>query len=98
MGKKKQNRSNNKANNIICITILAIFIAELFFFAWCRIQYVKTGYDISKKTTEYNNLLRLQNSLKIELAHLKSHERISRIAKNRLGLVAPNTKQTIILP
>ena len=98
MGKKKQKHSNNKGNYIICITVLAIFIAELFCFAWCRIQCVQTGYDISKKTAEHNNLLRSQSSLKIELAHLKSHERISRIAKNKLGLVAPNTKQTIILP
>ena len=98
MGKKKQKRSINKGINIICISTLAVFIAVLFCFAWCRIQYVKTGYEISKKTTEHNNLLRLKNSLKIELAHLKSHERISRIAKNKLGLIAPNAKQTIVLP
>jgi len=98
MNKKKQNHSNSKKINIICISFLTVFIAELFFFAWCRIQCVKTGYDISKKTDEYKNLLTLQSSLKIELAHLKSHERISHIAKNRLGLIAPDAKQTIILP
>jgi len=96
MSKKKQNKTN-KWLNIICVFFLAIFVSELFFFAWCRIQCVKAGYDISKKTDEHNNLLKAQNSLKLELAHLKSHERISQIAK-RLGLVLPNAEQTIILP
>jgi len=95
MAKKKQDK--NKGLNIICISFLVIFIAELFLFAWCRIQCIKAGYDISKKTDEQKNLLKIQNSLKIEIAHLKSYERISGIAK-KLGLVAPNAKQTIILP
>ena len=40
----------------------------------------------------------LQKKLKIELAHLKSPERIGKIAETRLGLIMPNAKQTIIIP
>jgi cell division protein FtsL len=40
----------------------------------------------------------MQDNLKIELARLKAPRRISKIAKEQLGLVAPTSKQLIILP
>jgi cell division protein FtsL len=40
----------------------------------------------------------MQDNLKIELARLKSPQRIAKIAKSRLGLVTPTPKQTILLP
>ena len=40
----------------------------------------------------------LQNNLKIELARLRSPERISNIASMQLGLVMPKSNQTIVMP
>ena len=40
----------------------------------------------------------MQKNLKIELARLKSPERIAKIAETKLGLVMPSAKQTIIIP
>jgi hypothetical protein len=37
----------------------------------------------------------VQKSLKIELARLKSPDRIARIAKDTLGLVTPKTQQLV---
>jgi cell division protein FtsL len=40
----------------------------------------------------------MQDNLKIELARLKSPQRIAKIAREQLGLVRPTPQQTIVLP
>ena len=80
------------------MAVMAVFIGELLFYTWCRVQNVRHGYDISRETQNQKQLMAYQNSLKIELARLKSPDRIARIAKQQLGLMMPTTENTIILP
>ncbi len=82
----------------IWLTIMVLFIAELFFYTWCRVQYTQVGYDISDEADGQRSLLALQQNLKIELARLKSPERIEKIARQRLGLMTPTEEQIIIVP
>jgi cell division protein FtsL len=82
----------------IWIILMGVFIVELFLYTWCRVNYIGMGYEISKETQRQHELVALQNNLKIELASLKSPERIAKIAKNQLGLIAPTQNQMIILP
>jgi cell division protein FtsL len=77
---------------------MVIFIAELFLYAWCRVNCIGVGYEISKATQNQQELIALQNNLKIELASLKSPERIAKIAKDQLGLMVPTKDQTIVFP
>ncbi len=80
------------------LILMLIFIAELLSYTWCRVQCVRTGYEISKEADNHRNLITLQNNLKIELARLKSPQRIKKIAKERLGLITPTPKQVILIP
>ena len=80
------------------VLILSLFIGELFFYTWCRVQCVQVGIAISSQRQKQQELVTMQNSLKIELARLKSPELIIRLANQELGLVMPNPQQTIILP
>jgi cell division protein FtsL len=82
----------------VWMTVMVIFIGELLFYTWCRVQNVRYGYDISRETQNQQQLTAYQNSLKIELARLKSPDRIARIAKQQLGLIMPTTEKTIMLP
>lgn len=82
----------------IWIVFMTVFIAELFLYTWCRVNCIGVGYEISKETHKQRELVALQTNLKIELASLKSPERIAKIAKNQLGLVTPTQKQTIVIP
>ena len=82
----------------IWIIFMAVFIAELFLYTWCRVNYIDVGYEISTETKRQHELIALQNNLKIELASLKSPERIAKIAKDQLGLKAPTKSQTIVVP
>ncbi|WP_207688053.1 septum formation initiator family protein [Desulfonema limicola] len=74
---------------------MIIFILQLLVYTWCRMQCVRTGYEISIETEEYHKQISIQNTLKIELERLKSPERIARIAKYQLGLVTPGENQKI---
>ena len=82
----------------IWIVFMTVFIAELFLYTWCRVNCIGVGYEISKETQKQHELVALQTNLKIEMASLKSLERIAKIAKNQLGLVTPTQKQTIVIP
>ena len=82
----------------IWIVFMSIFIAELFLYTWSRVNCIGVGYEISKETQKQHELVALQTNLKIEMASLKSLERIAKIAKNQLGLVTPTQKQTIVIP
>ena len=82
----------------IWIVIMTVFIAELFLYTWSRVNCIGIGYEISKETQKQHELVALQTNLKIEMASLKSPDRIAKIAKNQLGLVTPTQKQTIVIP
>ena len=82
----------------VWIVFLAIFISELLLYAWCRVQYVGVGYDILNASRNQQELVALQNNLKVEMASLKSPDRIATIAKKQLGLEMPKPEQMIIIP
>ncbi|MDM8522020.1 cell division protein FtsL [Desulfococcaceae bacterium HSG8] len=81
----------------IWILLMSVFIGQLLFYTWCRVQCVQAGYEISQETEKHRKLMLLQNNLKIELARLKSPDRIARIAEHQLGLKTPGPEQMIIL-
>ncbi len=80
------------------LLLLVVFIAELLFIAWCRIQSRNIETDIIARTEEAARLTDEQDKLKIELARLKSPRRIAKIARERLGLITPTPDQTIVIP
>lgn len=67
------------------------------FYTLCRVQCIRIGYEISYEAKQHQELITLQNNLKIELAHLKSPERIAKIAKCQIGLTMPATEQVVII-
>ena len=77
---------------------MGLFIGELLFYTWCRVQCVQVKYEIAKATQNQQRLIALQDNLKIELANLKSPQRIATIARGQLGLITPTPKQMIPIP
>lgn len=97
MGGKKTKTGQNRKKTVMWFFIMVVFFIELFGNAWCRVQCVRIGYETSKEAQRYQKLVKLHNSLKIEVARLKSPERISGIAKKRLFMIAPSLEQTILI-
>jgi cell division protein FtsL len=81
----------------IGVALMVVFMAELLVYAWCRVQFVRTGYEITEATEEHQRLKELYRKLKVEEARLKSPERIIRIARQR-GLVMPDSRQVVVIP
>ena len=98
MVRKTRNKKANVKITGIWIIFMAVFIAELFLYTWSRVNFIGVGYEISNESRKQHELTALQNNLKIELASLRSPERIAKIAKNQLGLMAPTQNQTIVIP
>lgn len=98
MKKNIKNKKPGLKRTGLWTIIMVLFISELFIYTWCRIQCVKTGYEISKETDKNLKLITLQRNLKIEIAHLKSPLRIAKIATKQLGLIMPKPGQVIIIP
>lgn len=98
MARKTRKKNGDVKKTGIWIIFMVVFIAELFVYTWCRVNCIDVGYEISRETKKQDELIALQNNLKIELASLKSPERISKIAKDQLGLKAPTKSQTIVIP
>ena len=83
---------------VLWLVLMGLFIGELLFYTWCRVQCVQVKYEISRATQRQQRLVALQDNLKIELANLKSPQRIATIAREQLGLITPTTKQMIPIP
>jgi cell division protein FtsL len=98
MARKTGKNTGKQKVVILWIIFMAVFIAELLLYAWSRVQCVDAGYEISKATQHQRELITLQNNLKIELASLKSPDRIAKIAQKKLGLVTPTPKQMVVIP
>ena len=99
MNARAPKRSNPRAIALwLGMGFMAIFILELLVYTWFRVQCTQTGYEITHAQNCYQQLLTTKNSLKIELARLKSPERIAGKAKEELGLVMPTSKQMVVMP
>ena len=98
MGKKKKRKQRNPKLTVIFLCLMFVFIAELFFYTWCRVQSVRIKYEITEQTSRIRQLSAMQDNLKIEFARLKSPSRIAKIAKTQLGLITPTSKQMILIP
>ena len=96
--KNKKIKRRNPRILAVCLVFMGLFIAELLFYTWSRVQCIQVRYEISELTADQQRMEMLQDNLKIELARLKAPRRIAEIAKQQLGLVAPTNKQLISMP
>jgi len=97
MNRKKKKSVVNRKMTTTLFVCLTLFIAELFFYTWCRVQYTNAGYEITKANENRRELLTLQNNLRIELERLKSPDRIAKIAEEHLGLTPPAPEQMVTI-
>jgi hypothetical protein len=80
------------------LLLMAVFMSECFVYAWCRVQCVQVGYEITHSLDRQRQLMVLQNNLKVELERLKSPERIGGIAARQIGLTQPRPDQMVVIP
>ncbi len=90
-------KSNNYTFAVSMFAFLFIFLGEFYCFAWSRTQHRSTGYAITTQAQEHTKLTAQKKNLKIEVAVLKSPQRIERIARKKMGLKTPSQNQIITI-
>lgn len=96
--KKKETKAPKRRVSWVWVAMLSLFVVELLFYTWCRVQCTRTGYLITEENDRNQELKRVQNSLNIELARLKAPDNISRVARQKLGMGMPEPRQIILVP
>jgi cell division protein FtsL len=96
--RKKRSKEKHPLGPIkYLIGLLAIFVPGTLVYIWLHVQTVSFSYDIAKTQKQKRELLEMNKKLRIQLANLKSPERIERIALTQLGLKPPEKGQIEIL-
>ena len=85
--------------NVLPVALLVLgLIGVTLAHVWLRLQVVQMGYVLSTTSKLQSRLEQENRELKGELASLMSPERLEAMARKRLGMIAPEKGQVIVLP
>jgi cell division protein FtsL len=88
---------DNKRRELYLISGFIFTIALLLlFYVWQRLENVELAYSIEKLKKEYSKQQETNNKLKLEKERLIDLKRVSRIAKEKLGMREPRKEEIII--
>jgi cell division protein FtsL len=79
------------------VFIVSLFLAVALLYVWSHIHMTELEYQLARELTTYEQLFEEQKRLKVELATLKSPQRIESVALNKLQMIYPERKQVILL-
>ncbi len=84
-----------KYPTFIVVALVLMFVALIY--VGLHIRMTRMEYDIAAELSARELLLEEQKKLKLEMAMLKSPQRIEDIAKNRLQMFYPEAQQVIMI-
>lgn len=79
------------------LAVICIFLFELLFYTWARVESTQTVFDISKARYDQKKTAAYHTALTLERARLISPDWISQIARTELKLAAPTPDQVIYI-
>ena len=82
---------------LLIIFMLFLFMGSSIGYVWSNFQSTQIGYDLSQLKREEMKLREENQRLRLELAILKSPQRLETQAIERLGLRQPTPEQIIVL-
>jgi cell division protein FtsL len=77
--------------------ILFLLMGSGMVYVWANFKSTQIGYDLSQLEKEEMRLREINNKLKVELALLKSPQKLEAIATRKLGLTRPEPERIIVL-
>lgn len=99
MEKDSREKSAGRKLNLLLVfgLLLLSLIGGSLFYVWSRIQVIQYGYEISNALKEERALTETNKRLRLEMATLKSYERIEKIAVEELKMIKPKPGQVIVI-
>jgi len=84
-----------KISHVLVSALMLMFVAMGF--VWCHVSVTKINYQIAEELERRDRLLEDARRLKVEIATLKSPQRIETIARQELGMNYPGNAQVVFL-
>lgn len=84
-----------KYSTFIVVSIVLMFIALIY--VGSHIRMIELEYNVAAQLSEKEQKLEEQKKLTLELAMLKSPQRIEGVARNKLHMSYPESNQVIVL-
>jgi cell division protein FtsL len=94
---KKEKESLSLAKKIRFFFSLLLLIVAALFYMWPQHQMIKKGYEYQKLVTTHERLFQENRVLSLELASMKSLERVEQIAVGKLGFISPDRGQIVYI-
>ena len=94
---REQDQPSSSSGYGTWIFITTILMAVALLYVWCHIHMTELEYQIARELSTREQLLEQQAKLKVELATLKSPQRIETIAREKLQMTYPEREQVISL-
>jgi len=82
----------------LTIFMLFVFMGSGIGYVWSNFEKTQIGYDLSQLKKEEMKLRETNRKLRLELATLKSPQKLEALAIRKLGLRQPSPEQIIVLP
>ncbi|NPV05454.1 MAG: cell division protein FtsL [Syntrophaceae bacterium] len=79
------------------ILSLLVLVAVALVYVWSHLHNTQLKYQIAEEMTVRENLLEENRRLKVEIATLKSPQRIEAIAREKLKLQYPEREQVVLI-
>ena len=94
----RTDRGERRRNHWAVLSLSLCLVGVVLLHVWLRLQVVRMGYALSTTSKLESQLEQERRELTVELATLTSLDRLEAMARKRLGLVAPEKGQVIVLP
>jgi cell division protein FtsL len=94
---REQAGTSSEVGYTTWIFIAAVLMAVLLVYVWSHIHMTELEYQIAREMNNREQFTEEQAKLKVELATLKSPQRIETIAKEYLQMMYPERQQVILL-
>jgi cell division protein FtsL len=77
--------------------LLFLLVMSLLFYVWTRVKVVQYGYEISAALKAREEAMLARNERTIEIATLRSAQRVEKRAREELKMNAPRKDQLVII-
>ena len=83
---------------LLIILMLLLLMGSSIGYVWSNFESTQIGYSLSQLKKEEMRLKETREKLRLELAYLRSPQRLQGLAFQELGLRQPSSDQIIVLP
>ena len=94
---REQDRTSGSIGYSTWIFIASILMVVALLYVWSHIHMTELEYQVAQELNSREQLAEEQAKLKLELATLKSPQRIETIAREKLQMTYPGREQVILL-